>query len=59
MKESVIVFLSFLRFFLQTCTVAIVCPDQDVLVPWAKKNGIDGEMEDLCNNEVRSSKLLS
>jgi len=42
----------------QTCTVAIVCPDQDVLVPWAKKNGITGEIEDLCKNETVKKAVL-
>lgn len=37
---------------MKTCTVAIVVPDEETVVPWAKKNKINGSFIELCENEV-------
>jgi long-chain acyl-CoA synthetase len=39
---------------MQPFPVAIVVPDPDVLPGWAKNQGIDGSLADLCKNKVRS-----
>ena len=38
---------------LKSCCVAIVIPDEEVLVPWARENGKQGSFKDLCASEVR------
>lgn len=37
---------------LKSCCVAIVIPDEEVLVPWARENGMQGSFKDLCASEV-------
>jgi len=36
---------------LKACLVAVVVPDPDVLIPWARANGHDADLETLCRNE--------
>ncbi|XP_030620571.1 long-chain-fatty-acid--CoA ligase 1 [Chanos chanos] len=43
---------------LQACLVAIIVPDPDFLPAWAKKRGLEGTYEELCNNmEVKNAIL--
>jgi len=35
---------------LEPCTVAIVVPDRDTILPYAKSKGINGSLQDVCNN---------
>jgi hypothetical protein len=37
--------------FLQSCIIAIVVPDVDVIKCWASENGIPGTLSVLCNND--------
>jgi len=36
----------------QTNVVGIIVPDQEMLIPWAKSQGIEGTFSQLCKNEV-------
>jgi long-chain acyl-CoA synthetase len=36
---------------LQSCIIAIVVPDVDVIKCWASENGIPGTLSVLCNND--------
>ncbi len=37
---------------LKSCCVAIVVPDEEVLMEWAKENGHTGDFKELCDNKV-------
>ena len=37
---------------LKSCCVAIVVPDEEVLLPWARENGYEGDFSELCQNQV-------
>ncbi|TRY98500.1 hypothetical protein DNTS_014637 [Danionella cerebrum] len=43
---------------LQACLVAIIVPDPDFLPSWAKKRGIEGNYEELCNNKEVKKAIL-
>lgn len=45
------------KFHFQSFIVAIAVPDAEVLEAWAQKNGIEGDIKQLCQNEVTKSKL--
>ena len=38
---------------LKSACVAVVIPDEEMLMKWAKENGIGGSFEDVCKTEVR------
>jgi long-chain acyl-CoA synthetase len=38
--------------------IAFVVPDPDVLLPWAKQNGIDGDLKSLCDNQKVNQVVL-
>ena len=40
---------------LQSTCVAIVVPDEEELMAWAKKNNVAGTFGELCNNEVTAA----
>lgn len=42
-------FLDSIQFF-QSCIIAIVVPDVDVIKCWAQENSIPGTLSVLCNN---------
>ena len=44
---------------LKACLVGIVVPDEEVLMPWAKKNGVSGSFADVCANEDVKKMILS
>lgn len=52
--ESVIAYVFFLFFFcyFQSCLVAIVVPDAEILPGLAEKLGVKGSFEELCRNQV-------
>ena len=37
---------------IQSCLVAVVVPEKDPVEKWAEKNGVDGDMDSFCANEV-------
>ena len=37
---------------LKSCCVAIVVPDEEVLMDWAKASGETGDFKDLCQSQV-------
>ena len=37
---------------LKAACVAIIVPDEELLMPWAKENGRSGTFEELCKDEV-------
>jgi long-chain acyl-CoA synthetase len=43
---------------LETNTVAIVVPDKDTIMPWAKSKGINGSLKDVCNNAQVKGMIL-
>mmetsp|Transcript_16852 Transcript_16852/g.42513 ORF Transcript_16852/g.42513 Transcript_16852/m.42513 type:complete len:811 (-) Transcript_16852:294-2726(-) len=40
---------------LEYCTVAIVVPDKDTIMPYAKSKGINGSLQDVCKSEAIKS----
>jgi long-chain acyl-CoA synthetase len=44
---------------MQSACVAIVVPDEEELMVWAKKKNIPGTFEELCKNEVWSCDVLA
>ena len=38
---------------LKSCVVAIIVPDEDAVIAWAKENNISGSFVELCTNDVR------
>ena len=44
---------------LKACLVGIVVPDEEVLMPWAKKKGVSGSFADLCKLEDVKAMILS
>ena len=38
---------------LKSCAVAIIVPDEETLMKWAKENNISGTFPELCAKEVR------
>ncbi|KAK3697761.1 hypothetical protein QZH41_010323, partial [Actinostola sp. cb2023] len=38
--------------FNRSCIVGIVVPDSELLLPWAKANGIQGDLKQLCQNQT-------
>lgn len=43
---------------IQSCLVAVVVPEKDPVENWAEKNGVDGDMDSFCANEVICSFCL-
>lgn len=41
-----------LLFYFQSCLVAIVVPDAEILPSLAEKLGVKGSVEELCKNQV-------
>ena len=37
---------------LKSACVAIIVPDEEVLMKWAKDNGLEGNFEEICTKEV-------
>ena len=37
---------------LKSCCVALVIPDEEVLMAWAKEKHVSGTFKELCQNEV-------
>ena len=44
---------------LKACLVGVVVPDEEVLMAWAKKNGVSGSFTDLCKLEDVKTMILS
>ena len=44
---------------LKACLVGVVVPDEEVLLAWAKKNGVSGSFTDLCKLEDVKAMILS
>ncbi len=42
----------------ETCIIAIVVPDPERLLPWAKVNGIEGGIEQICRDPRTNKQLL-
>ncbi|RMX40434.1 hypothetical protein pdam_00009465 [Pocillopora damicornis] len=38
----------------KSCLVAVVVPEKDPVEKWAEKNGVDGDMDSFCANEVKA-----
>lgn len=50
--ESVIAYVFFFFCYFQSCLVAIVVPDAEILPGLAEKLGVKGSFEELCRNQV-------
>ncbi|CAD5112926.1 DgyrCDS2133 [Dimorphilus gyrociliatus] len=44
---------------MKTCTVAIVVPDEETVMPWAKKNKLNGTFQEVCENEKLREVILA
>jgi hypothetical protein len=33
--------------------MGVMVPDEEVMIPWAKENGMDGSFSDICSNKVQ------
>ncbi|XP_064612729.1 long-chain-fatty-acid--CoA ligase 1-like [Liolophura sinensis] len=37
---------------LKTCSMAVIVPDPEVLIPWARGKHLEGELQELCKNPI-------
>jgi len=44
---------------LEPCTVAVVVPDKDTILPWAQSKGITGSLEQVCQNPQVKSMIFA
>ncbi|CAL1273035.1 unnamed protein product [Larinioides sclopetarius] len=44
---------------LQSCLVAVIVPDKEVLTSWCKEKGIEGTWEEICRNKVVKELILN
>ena len=44
---------------LKACLVGVIVPDEEVLMAWAKKNGVSGSFDDVCGNEDVKKMILN
>ena len=44
---------------LKACLVGVIAPDEEVLMAWAKKNGVSGSFASVCANKDVKKMILS
>lgn len=44
---------------LQSCLVAVIVPDREVLAPWCKEKGIEGTWQEICRNKAVKELILN
>ncbi|XP_055934302.1 long-chain-fatty-acid--CoA ligase 1-like isoform X1 [Argiope bruennichi] len=44
---------------LQSCLVAVIVPDKEVLTSWCKEKGIEGSWEEICRNKAIKELILN
>lgn len=40
---------------MKSCLVGIIVPDEEILMKWAKENGLSGTFAELCQSKVREA----